>query len=62
MDGVDEDETLQYDPTAYQCLHSFSLDWACLRSAPRVPKLRPRVRTHTACIHPHLVSSQSCPC
>lgn len=31
VDGVDEDEQLQFDPTAYDCLHAFSLGWPCLR-------------------------------
>ena len=29
-DPLEEDETLQYDPTAYDCMHSLALDWPCL--------------------------------
>ncbi|KAK9811267.1 hypothetical protein WJX72_000900 [[Myrmecia] bisecta] len=29
-DPIDEGEVLQYDPSAYDCLHAFSLDWPCL--------------------------------
>jgi ribosome assembly protein RRB1 len=25
-----EDEELDYDPTAYDCLHKFALEWPCL--------------------------------
>lgn len=35
QDGVDEGEALQYDPTAYDCLHALTLDWPCLRRAPK---------------------------
>jgi len=31
VDEMGEDEELQFDPTAYQCLHSFKLGWPCLR-------------------------------
>lgn len=31
VDGIDEDEELQFDPTAYDCLHCLSLEWPCLR-------------------------------
>jgi hypothetical protein len=31
VDGMDEDEELQFDPTAYDCLHALSLEWPCLR-------------------------------
>ncbi|KXZ51975.1 hypothetical protein GPECTOR_11g97 [Gonium pectorale] len=30
IDPVDEDEELEYDPTAYDCLHRFEVDWPCL--------------------------------
>ncbi|CAK0738302.1 hypothetical protein CVIRNUC_001023 [Coccomyxa viridis] len=30
VDEVGEDEELQYDPTAYDCMHAMSLDWPCL--------------------------------
>ncbi|GLC41148.1 hypothetical protein PLESTB_001796300 [Pleodorina starrii] len=30
IDPVDEDEELAYDPTAYDCLHRFEVDWPCL--------------------------------
>ncbi|KAG2490584.1 hypothetical protein HYH03_010978 [Edaphochlamys debaryana] len=30
IDEVAEDEELAYDPTAYDCLHRFQLDWPCL--------------------------------
>ena len=33
VDGVEEGEELQYDPTAYDCMHVMSLDWPCLRCA-----------------------------
>ncbi|KAK9839919.1 hypothetical protein WJX74_000375 [Apatococcus lobatus] len=29
-DAVGEGEELQHDPSAYDCLHSFSLEWPCL--------------------------------
>jgi ribosome assembly protein RRB1 len=29
-DPLEEDETLQYDPTAYDCMHSLALEWPCL--------------------------------
>ena len=32
VDEMGEDEELQFDPTAYHCLHSFKLGWPCLRS------------------------------
>ncbi len=30
-DAMQEGEALDYDPTAYDCLHQFTLDWPCLR-------------------------------
>ena len=30
IDPIGEDEELDYDPTAYDCLHRFMLDWPCL--------------------------------
>ena len=30
VDALDEGETLQYDPTAYDCLHALRLEWPCL--------------------------------
>ena len=30
LDPVGEDEELDYDPTAYDCLHRFALEWPCL--------------------------------
>lgn len=30
IDPVGEDEELEYDPTAYDCLHRFNLEWPCL--------------------------------
>ena len=27
---MDEDEELEYDPTVYDCLHAWSLEWPCL--------------------------------
>ena len=33
VDQVGDDEELQYDPTAYDCMHVMSLDWPCLRCA-----------------------------
>lgn len=31
IDPVDEGDALDYDPTAYDCLVAFSIDWPCLR-------------------------------
>ena len=31
VDPVGEDEDLDYDPTAYDCLHRMQLDWPSLR-------------------------------
>lgn len=33
VDAMGEDEELQFDPTAYHCMHSFKLGWPCLRYA-----------------------------
>ena len=33
IDQMAEDEELDYDPTAYDCLHRLQLDWPCLRCA-----------------------------
>lgn len=30
-DAVGEGETLQYDPTAYDCLHQLTFEWPSLR-------------------------------
>lgn len=30
IDPIEEDEELEYDPTAYDCLHRFQVDWPCL--------------------------------
>ncbi len=30
IDPIAEDEELNYDPTAYDCLHAFNLEWPCL--------------------------------
>ncbi len=30
IDPLGQDEELDYDPTAYDCLHKFSLEWPCL--------------------------------
>lgn len=30
VDPLAEDEELSYDPTAYDCLHKFALEWPCL--------------------------------
>ncbi|GFR42565.1 hypothetical protein Agub_g3463 [Astrephomene gubernaculifera] len=30
IDPMDADEELEYDPTAYDCLHRFEVDWPCL--------------------------------
>ncbi|KAF6264703.1 WD40-repeat-containing domain protein [Scenedesmus sp. NREL 46B-D3] len=30
IDPLAEDEELDYDPTAYDCLHKFALEWPCL--------------------------------
>ncbi|KAG0618694.1 hypothetical protein M758_4G085700 [Ceratodon purpureus] len=30
VDAMGEDEELQFDPTAYHCMHSFKLGWPCL--------------------------------
>jgi ribosome assembly protein RRB1 len=34
VDALGEGEELDYDPSAYDCLHSFQLEWPCLRCAP----------------------------
>jgi hypothetical protein len=31
VDNLEEGEELQFDPTAYDCLHGFNLGWPCLR-------------------------------
>ena len=31
LDALAEGEALDYDPTAYDCLHTFGLEWPCLR-------------------------------
>lgn len=36
VDEVEEGEELQYDPTAYDCMHVMSLDWPCLRCAAQL--------------------------
>lgn len=33
VDGIEDGEELQFDPTAYDCLHAFNLGWPCLRWA-----------------------------
>ena len=33
VDEIGEDEELDYDPNAYDCLHAFQLEWPCLRCA-----------------------------
>lgn len=30
VDGMDDDEQLEFDPSAYDCLHGFHLGWPCL--------------------------------
>ncbi|MCO5548428.1 hypothetical protein L7F22_001884 [Adiantum nelumboides] len=30
IDGLEDDEQLQFDPSAYDCLHAFNLGWPCL--------------------------------
>jgi hypothetical protein len=30
VDGMEDGEELQFDPTAYDCLHAFHLGWPCL--------------------------------
>jgi len=35
QDGIGEDEALQYDPSAYDCLHALTLEWPCLRCGAR---------------------------
>lgn len=30
IDGMEEDEELEYDPTVYDCLHAWQLEWPCL--------------------------------
>ena len=35
VDALGEGEELDYDPSAYDCLHSFQLEWPCLRCARR---------------------------
>ena len=36
LDNVEDGEELQYDPTAYDCMHVMSLDWPCLRHVPHL--------------------------
>ena len=31
IDQIESGEALDYDPTAYDCLTAFSIDWPCLR-------------------------------
>jgi ribosome assembly protein RRB1 len=31
MDDLEDGEDLEYDPSAYDCLHAFQLEWPCLR-------------------------------
>lgn len=33
---AEEDVELECDPSTYDCLHNFSLEWPCLRCARRV--------------------------
>jgi hypothetical protein len=44
QDGVEEGEALEYDPSAYDCLHAFTLEWPCLRY---VLRCRGKVRVVT---------------
>jgi hypothetical protein len=39
QDGVEEGEALEYDPSAYDCLHAFTLEWPCLRYGTSYLKL-----------------------
>lgn len=39
VDAVENGETLDYDPTAYDCLTAFSIDWPSLRWAALLPQL-----------------------
>lgn len=34
QDAVAAGESLQYDPTAYDCLHQLTYEWPCLRCRP----------------------------
>lgn len=43
IDPIEEDEELEYDPTAYDCLHRFQVDWPCLRYL--------RIRRAQSCIN-----------
>lgn len=54
VDGVQEGETLQYDPTAYDCLHQLTFEWPCLRRAPTPPHplVRRTPRPHRALAWP----------
>ncbi len=47
MDPVEDGEELDYDPTAYDCLHRFQLDWPSLRYAPSLSS-KPRPPTAAA--------------
>ena len=50
VDDVEEGEELQYDPTAYDCMHIMSLDWPCLRCGATRPLIRSPVSSTTMCI------------
>ena len=48
VDGVQDGEALQYDPTAYSCLHQLTFEWPCLRqAAPRASIFPGRLSSET---------------
>ncbi|CAI7740519.1 unnamed protein product, partial [Closterium sp. NIES-53] len=41
VDDMEDGEELQFDPTAYNCLHQFRLNWPCLRCPLSPPTPHP---------------------
>ena len=41
VDTMEEGDVLDYDPTAYDCLVAFSIDWPCLRQVSMRIDLHP---------------------
>jgi ribosome assembly protein RRB1 len=50
VDGIEDGEELQFDPTAYDCLHAFHLGWPCLRSEHLLPLLGCMVNIMVFCV------------
>ncbi len=69
QDGIGEDEALQYDPSAYDCLHALTLEWPCLRRGARrctsaSGRLHTRFHTHAdrrPALRSHLAYLATCP-